>query len=1562
MDADKPVRKRRGLKIALSVIVVLFLLFAAAVWFLPYLLPIDLVRNLAKTRAREMLGVDLEFKSLGFGWNGSLVMEGIAVSPGGKEGEKPSPPLLSVAEVRTNVSLTALISGKIIVNQLTVNGFEARLRRGEDGSLNLPDLSRLAALAPERGAGAVPDRRIGLSALAGEANGASPPVIEVRQLELNRGRLAFEDAASAASLELGVDFVRVEGGSINDPFQFSGRLLPYPDDPARGEFPLSGRLALIRNNEFDPAGEAVLDVRINSFAPAELTRKLGGGGLIASGVVDGLVKLAYAEGKIKLGLSDFSLAGLVLDLGLAAPLRLPDSRAGLAAEFDPGPGSLVFTGLSFANGLANLEARGQAKGIPALAEGIFPDAAADFSGQLNFADLNGWLSGLPWELPELPELRGEGHFAGRLTLPGGETVASPALELEFSGGELGLREPKSGLEAEIGLAGTGLKAAAGLGDVFTLNSSLGLADSRLSLKIPPLGPEPVRIRLRGGVAATASGSAAAAEIRFADSEIQIPATPWAGAFSLQNPETRLTYDLARDELTVAALRLDLGDGVAGGIKSAFAAGLAAGEVRGRAELDFSARLAKLRELFRPLVPPEIGALAGAASGECAIEAAEGRIGLTLKAGMEKIDLALKLAPGEIGAEAGPGSLALAADFALADPLAINLSSLAADNSGLVVRFREREGNQAVSCQLGETALRLSGKVDAGNLRAELARLDLAGRGLSAALGRDGKQTAGLALGMFKASAGAGGAIFPLAAEGDFKFPSLAAEIDRLVFSRLDADRRDDSDFGKIAAGLNLEGRIGGGGRQLLTLRTASLAARPLAVNARGMLDLAGGELALEYAAAIAPAELASLFSFLNLPPALLSRATASGVLTWNGSTATSKGNLQGQLRLSGGEANPFEMNHEIAASYQAGSGTLNLEMRRLDGKIKSASGEATATLAAQPANLTLGRDGARGALDIRLGGLAAPTRVLILGLAGIFPQLGEYSNLIYNSQAGGAYNAWLQLRGNDSATLSLAVGGVWQGAALALGQTPQVSEAGKLTAGLEGEYHFRENRLRVSRLLFQSDSGQLRAGGTADLTLAADENGFPAGLAEASLDLGFAMPDAARTAMVFPGVLTPDLGLRGRVEGLLKISGGASDLRVEKGSVRFQDFQARLGGSDFSIPAGSADLEAILALRLDRVSPVPESPYAALGLVDARDGRGSLSGAVLDGIPIRTLAGEFQLENGLLTLKSGRAVLGDEAGGEAKAAGRIDFNSPAPAVDLRLSIGNLPLSLANSQLEDYLYFEKGALNLPADPSQSAGVSFSGFSEDEILRTLRLDNFIYATGPVVLHTGNILNAELDKAKGLMHQEVREESQSRVITLLSLSGSAAAAGDGNIIFPPDRPIQVTGDNTGDFRVQGRVAADHTMDLTFHVTGKLENLIGFSLPNLIPNLRSGSDEDRRGFMTKMNQNAAAGHYSVHVTGNLEAPNLSGISLLVTRFLADIVAAAPAQIIGGALDLVKDAPGALINAPKNLGRGLGRVFGLPEEGGTESPAAPPSGSPPAETPPAASPLPGLRLPFRFH
>ncbi|MCL2001203.1 MAG: AsmA-like C-terminal region-containing protein, partial [Planctomycetes bacterium] len=944
-------------------------------------------------------------------------------------------------------------------------------------------------------------------------------------------------------------------------------------------------------------------------------------------------------------------------------------------------------------------------------------------------------------------------------------------------------------------------------------------------------------------------------------------------------------------------------------------------------------------------------LSGVLRAAARIRMDNGRIETSAQAEIDNAGLGLTIDPVGAQVEIPKTSIALSAGTHLTSPLEINLASLSIDTGGAAFRINESDG-WGIAGRLGEMLLRAAGTIDLQAGQSEFSNLGINLNGLAVNLGQNNQQVAGLSSGVMRLIVAAPDhkVSLPLSSQGDFNLPALEAGADGLVFHRFTDGRSEDSDFGSLRAKLGIDGYIGEEKRQLINIRTASLSAKPLAVNSRGQFDLGNYAVVFEYAARLIPAGMASFLWFLDFPPSLLENADVSGVLNYDGQQATTRGAVQGNLRLASDQLNHFEMTHDISAAYQQNDKTLAVNVRRLDGNVKTGSGESVVLLAAQPSNLLLSPTDAKGILDIRLNGAAAPTRILAVGLAGVLPQLREYAKVLYQAQAEGVYTAWLQVQEKDSSGISLKAGGVWEGAALHVDGVPYLSEAQKLSAALEGDWSLRDNRINLSRLFFRTDSGQIQADGAASMTLSTNGSGNVNGISDVNINLRFVMADLARTALTFPGLIPADFGLTGRIDGSFQAGGGSDDIRVSEGRMRFQGFQAKPGGFDVAIPSGTATFDAAVALALNAPINQP-SPYDALKLFNIRNGQAALTGAQFKGQNVNTLSGSFQLQNGLLTLLSGNMEVDD--GGAAAINGTVDFNRPAPAVNLSLMAHNIQLANANPTLHEYMEFQSGSVNLPAAQGQAAGVSFQGFSEDEILHSLRLENFTFTTGPVTIHTGPVLNEELDRATSrLMKQEMGGTGQARLITLNSVSGVVQAAGNGVITIPADNPIQINGNNTGDFRVQGVISADQTLNLDFFIVGKLENLFGTTMPSIIPSFRSGGEEERSRFMTRMNQNAAAGHYRVNISGPWGQPNLAGIGLLAGRFIADMAMAVPGQIVGG-----------VVSTPGNIVRGIGSLLGAGGSQASEHPEADQPDLSPLPTTPQAEPAErergGFRLPF---
>lgn len=1782
MDKATPTRKPRGFKIALIIIAVLFLLFVCTIIFLPKFLPIGTIKSIAKSKAAEMAGLDVDFQNLRFGWNGDVVLENITVAPLKDDGT-PGDNLLTVDSARTNVALFPLLSGKAIVNSVEVDGFSLKVKREADGTLNLPDFSKLA---DQQQASSTPPRRksgaIALSAVAAETPPAAAiPPIELHRLNLKNGILGFEDVASNMVIDVGLDSFVLEGKTLDDPFILSGRLIPYPEAPTLGDIPFQGRVAMLKNMELNLDGEASMEIDVNGVSLHEFAAKLGLGDLLASGQANGLIKAAYAERKGAVQIPEMHLTNANIGLGEGVTLDVPDTIASLNAQFDPEPGMLNIDDMSVTNDIAALRGRGRVEGINNLSDGGMPMAAIDFSGATDFARASTYLTSRNLGLDALPKLDGKGSFVGSISLPA--TVAGEALNptfaMDFDEGNIEVAEPASGIVAGIDLKGISVHAAANVSQDIKINSTVELKQVPGHAVVPQLGSQPVTLTLNGGTAVEISADAMEVELRLKDTIANVPPTPWSTAAVIHNTQTRVVADLKKDVITIHSIQAKINDAIEAGVISGSVSGVLAGNPQGEANMQLSALLQHIAELIKPLIPADMlsqltGSLRASTQAKMAGTSVEAQVSSELDTLQAQVNL-----PGNQGradVQSPKATMQLVAGIDLQRPDVISIQSLDAASDGAVVQYRD-QGGSAAAGQLGKGMLKAAGTVDTAGLRGEFSTFTAEVNGMSVALGQGGQQVASLAGGLMRVTAAGqnGKMVVPFSAEGDIALPAVEVGIDNVVFSA----KNEQSNFGNLRAALAVDGYMGSQKPQRITLHSASLSAAPLAVNSRGALDLDSGAIMAQYAARLAPAGMSTLLGYMGLPPALLSDLSVTGSVSYNDNQVSSMGEVKGMLSVASGETSPFEMAHDLSAALNPDEQSLDLDIRRLDGNVKTAAGEAVATIAAQKSRLLLSRSGSKGFLDIRVNGSAGPTRMLVVGLTGVIPQLAEYTNVLYNSKADGVYSSWLQVQGKDESTLTLNMGGVWQGAALTIGNVPYLAEAGKLSAGMEGELAFKDNQIRLSKLMLRSDSGMMQADGQAAVTFTTDDSRTPNGLANMTVDLRFVLADLAKTVMTFPGVIPADLGLTGRIDGSLKAGGDAHDIRINESGVRFQNFRATPApGMDLTIPTGAANFGGAIAIRpeaatgslwdilkmvnigdgrasltgatlngnaidemasafslqggiltlqsakvaigqgaggsmaaegrIDFNYPIPQanarwsmqnlplpigntpesvtmegelviqdnqaslpkffvqtasglvqasgtgnavfvidqsqmpvgvssvqvgmrfaladlarlaalapsiippelglagrmdgaftaagdsndirigegvvqfqgfratpaadvpltipsgsanftgslglnlnapmtgSPYDALKLVNVHNGQASVTGAVLRDKTINEMGAAFQLENGVLTIQSARVSIGGGAGGNIAANGVVDFTPHAPAVNVRLAMQNIPLSEFNSEISDFMSIQSGVLNVPAQ-GQSIGVAFAGFSEDEILQTLRLENFSFATGPVLLHTGPVLNAELDKARAILKMDSSKDGV-REISFSSITGTAVANGTGIIVIPDEAPINLIGENTADFRARGNIKSDHTMDMKVMVTGKMENVISFSLPNIIPTLRGGS-EDSNKLLNSMNASAAKGDYGVHVKGNLAQPDISGIGALAGQLLKDILKSSGGQIIGGVLDLGKDTPGALLNlggnvvegvlnpgttvknapeniikAPENVVKGLGQAFGI--------------------------------------
>lgn len=1544
ITVDAPRRKPRGFKIALIILAALVILFALFIYLLPNFLPIGTIKSLAKTQARELAGMDVDFGNLRFGWNGDVVIDDIVLAPLNPDGS-PGETLLTVKEARTNVALMPLLSGKAIVNSVEVNGFAATVRRDADGNLNIPDLSRLGQQANAHARPEGRRARMLLSAPAEAPAAPALPPIEIHRLDLNKGTLSFEDAGQNLSVDVGLDFLHVEGKNLEEPFVLSGRLIPYPDNASLGDLPFAGRVAMLKNGQLDLDGEATLEVKVVNLSLHEMAAKFGLGDVVLSARTNGAVNAQYVGRGVAVDIPEFHFTETSVGLGEGRVLAVPDSTAALNAKFDPAPGTLALSTASIANDIAAVRAQGTVEGLNDLAGGGLPSAALDFSGSADFARASHYASTQGFGLEGLPELDGKASFIGTALLPAQQAGGplSPTLSIDFNDGNLQALENNTGIIVAMDLKGLGVRAAATLGRETELNASVELANVPGKSFLPQLGHEPVAFTLNGAAAASHSSGGTVAELRLENTRATIPATPWSAAAAIQNAQARLRYDLNQDLLQIDGLSATVNDAIEGGVVTGAVTGIMDGRPSGQVDMEVSTVLENIKELLAPVFPHELAPqLAGNLRGAARVKVDGDDVEALVQGELGDSQGVLAPAAGVQAEFRTPKTnVAMRAGFNIANPGAVTIHSFEATAADTGLRCADASG-ASMSGSVGTGLVKAAGVFDAASGQGRLNALSLDVNGMNLALGRDGQQVASVASGLMKAVAAAPGQelLVPLAGHGDFAVANLDLGVDDFVFRFRDEESR----FGNIRAKVAVDGYVGPDKRQLVNLRTASLSAAPIAVNSRGQFDLGSGALLAEYAARVAPTGLSSLLGYLGLPPSLLSDAAVTGTLAYNGNQVNSKGAAQGRLQTGAGGGNPFEMAHDLSAAWNPADRSLAIEVRRLDGSVKTADGQPVATMAAQQSKLLLSHAGSKGLLDVRFNGSAGPSRNLLLGFAGVLPQLAGLANTLNQAQADGVFNAWLQVRDLDPATLSVNVGGEWQGAALTIGNVPYLAEAAKLSANLVGEVAYQNNQVRLSRLFLRSDSGMMQADGTAVLSYTADENHLPTGFTHLEVDSRFVMADLSRAALVFPGIFPGDLGVTGRIDGELKAGGDANNVDIAQCVVNFQQFQAKPSPSlDISIPNGRAVFDGTLSLHMN--GRTTGSPYDVFTMLDLHGGAASLQGMQVRGKAVNEMAASFQLESGVLTLNSAKLSIGGGQEGSVQAAGRVDFTSGQPAVAMRMAMQHIPLAEANSEIADYMQFVSGVAHIPARQGDSFSVSFVGLSEDDILRTLSLDNFSFATDRVVMETGPALNAELDKARVIMRQN-RTSTEARRVTFTRIEGTATADGSGIINIPDSAPINLIGEDTGDFRARGYISADHTMDMKVMVAGKLENIIGFTIPNLIPQLASDQSGTGNRLMDAMNDSAAKGKYAVHVKGSLESPDISGIGALAGQFLQDIIKSellggvlnlgkdAPQavlnlgeQVVGGLLnpgDTLKNAPGNIVRTPENVVKGLGSMFGL--------------------------------------
>ena len=194
-------------------------------------------------------------------WRLAIVLDDVRI--GGAAADRPA--LFTLARMDVAVSLRSLVRGRVVIESLALTRPELRLTRTAEGHYDIDDLLQRFAAKP----GAAPD-------------GGEPPEFAVYNIELENGRLLFDDRPvqrqhELSALHLALPFVSTLAADVQVKVvpRLSGRLdgvafdsraeaLPFQDDA-------SGRLS------FKLAG---LDLApLAAYLPATLPLRLGAGRL-----------------------------------------------------------------------------------------------------------------------------------------------------------------------------------------------------------------------------------------------------------------------------------------------------------------------------------------------------------------------------------------------------------------------------------------------------------------------------------------------------------------------------------------------------------------------------------------------------------------------------------------------------------------------------------------------------------------------------------------------------------------------------------------------------------------------------------------------------------------------------------------------------------------------------------------------------------------------------------------------------------------------------------------------------------------------------------------------------------------------------------------------------------------------------------------------------------------------------------------------------------------------------------------------------------------------------------
>lgn len=204
-----PNKPRFWLKAAAACLAAGILALGGAAVMLRRLLSPEKLQALAAENGRKYLDREVRFKDLSLGLARGLTMEGFELS------ERPdfaAGTFLKIESLNFRIRLAPLLSRRVVIDRVRLEGPELRIVLGKDGRLNFADLleTKTKTTASDNGKNDGP-------AEAGEL----PFSLAIREARLEGGRLVYRDIAGGAEWTVSTLEGKAESFSLREPFPVS---------------------------------------------------------------------------------------------------------------------------------------------------------------------------------------------------------------------------------------------------------------------------------------------------------------------------------------------------------------------------------------------------------------------------------------------------------------------------------------------------------------------------------------------------------------------------------------------------------------------------------------------------------------------------------------------------------------------------------------------------------------------------------------------------------------------------------------------------------------------------------------------------------------------------------------------------------------------------------------------------------------------------------------------------------------------------------------------------------------------------------------------------------------------------------------------------------------------------------------------------------------------------------------------------------------------------------------------------------------------------------------------